>query len=255
MGALRAQGDGDDSLDPPSLVEANHGFVFKKRTIKQVIKEERQAEMEAATLRLQSATRGMLGRKEVRLGPAIDSLILFKGPKLSCNSHLQARKEFDSKMQQVDAATRVQSVVRRRLDKHKIDDLIQQKRVEEIIAEKEREELEQREQMDQNAERQSIFDMILTPFGTGSGSGDGNEMDEQAIRRAKEKRVAFVDLKKTDIPPDGKFWGSGYFVYWSDKHNRPYFYNPEMDETQWFPPDENKEDDDDVSTINAHFEE
>ena len=32
-------------------------------------------------------------------------------------------------MQQVDAATRVQSVVRRRLDKHKIDDLIQQKRV------------------------------------------------------------------------------------------------------------------------------
>jgi hypothetical protein len=153
-------------------------------------------------------------------------------------------------MQQVDAATRVQSVVRRRLDKHKIDDLIQQKRVEEIIAEKEREELEQREQMDQNAERQSIFDMILTPFGTGSGSGDGDEMDGHAIRRAKEKRVAFVDLKKTDIPPDGKFWGSGYFVYWSDKHNRPYFYNPEMDETQWFPPDENREDDDDVSTSN-----
>ena len=153
-------------------------------------------------------------------------------------------------MQQVDAATRVQSVVRRRLDKHKIDDLIQQKRVEEIIAEKEREELEQREQMDQNAERQSIFDMILTPFGTGSCSGDGDEMDGQAIRRAKEKRVAFVDLKKTDIPPDGKFWGSGYFVYWSDKHNRPYFYNPEMDETQWFPPDENREDDDDVSTSN-----
>ena len=115
--------------------------------------------------------------------------------------------------------------VRRRLDKHKIDDLIQQKR-EEIIAEKEREELEQREQMDQNAERQSIFDMILTPFGTGSGSGDGDEMDGHSIRRAKEKRVAFVDLKKTDIPPDGNFWGSGYFVYWSDKHNRPYFYNP-----------------------------
>jgi hypothetical protein len=42
--------------------QANHGFVFKKRTIKQVMKEEKHAEMEVATVRLQAATRGMLGR-------------------------------------------------------------------------------------------------------------------------------------------------------------------------------------------------
>ena len=50
--------------------QANHGFVFKKRTIKQVMKEEKHAEMEVATVRLQAATRGMLGRKEVRTQPA-----------------------------------------------------------------------------------------------------------------------------------------------------------------------------------------
>ena len=160
-------------------------------------------------------------------------------------------------MEQVDAATRVQSVVRRRLDKHKIDDLIQQKRVEEIIAEKEREELEQREVLQHEAEgRTSSFDMRMQPIhgsGGGGAGADGEGDEGGGPGRSKEKRVAFVDLRKGDIPPDGKFWGSGYFVYWSDKHSRPYFYNPELDETQWFPPDEDKEDDDEVRLIFISF--
>ena len=130
-------------------------------------------------------------------------------------------------MEQVDAATRVQSVVRRRLDKHKIDDLIQQRRVEEIIAEKEREELEHREQIEQKlneGNRASIFDLILEPIlgkpGSGGGGGGGSGTGAEAGGGGREKRVAFVDLKKSDIPPDGKFWGSGYFVYWSDKHRK-----------------------------------
>ena len=63
--------------------------------------------------------------------------------------------------------------------------------------------------------------------------------------------MAFVDLRKSDIPPDGKFWGSGYFVYWSDEHSRPYWGNPELDKTQWFPPDEDKEDDDDATRTSS----
>lgn len=59
----------------------------------------------------------------------------------------------------------------------------------------------------------------------------GEAAKESAVStgaKKKDVRVAFTDLKKADIPPDGKFWANGYFVYWSDKHNRPYFYNPEV---------------------------
>jgi len=204
--------------------QANHGFVFKKRTIKQVMEEEKKKEKEAATIRLQAAGRGMLGRA-------------------------QARQEYDLKMEQVVAATTVQSVIRRRLDQHKIDDLIQQKRVNEIIAEKEKEEKIRELDTKSANERKSIFDMILSPVGLAemiSGSNDAEANGQNATGRKKDKRIAFTDLKKSDIPPDGKFWASGYFVYWSDKHNRPYFYNPEVDETQWFPPEEDNDDDDDI---------
>jgi hypothetical protein len=212
--------------------QANHGFVFKKRTIKQVMEEEKRAEAEAATVRLQAASRGMLGRGK-------------------------ARREFDGKMQQVNAATKVQSVVRRRLDQHKIDDLVQQRRVEEIIAQKE---VEERAFAAgggaQPQEAASVFDMIMNPglaaaslsggLGGVSGGGGGLVSGAAVGGKKKDKRVAFTALKKADIPPDGKFWANGYFVYWSDKHNRPYFYNPEVDETQWFPPEEEEGDDDDI---------
>ena len=211
--------------------QANHGFVFKKRTIKQVMEEEKRAETEAATVRLQAASRGILGRGK-------------------------ARQEFDAKMEQVNAATKVQSVVRRRLDQHKIDDLVQQKRVAEIIAQKE---VEERAfagggATSQQQEAASVFDMILNPTlaATSMGGGastagiSGGSASSAVGGKKKEKRVAFTALKKADIPPDGKFWANGYFVYWSDKHNRPYFYNPEVDETQWFPPEEEEEDDDDI---------
>jgi ubiquitin len=201
--------------------QANHGFVFKKRTIKQVMEEEKKKEKEAATVRLQAAGRGMLGRAK-------------------------AREEYDSKMEQVDAATKVQSIIRRRLDQHKIDDLVQQKRVNEIIADKEKEEKLREHDTKQANERQSIFEMILAPVGLADMVGGPKAEAENASGRKKEKRIAFTDLKKSDIPPDGKFWASGYFVYWSDKHNRPYFYNPEVDETQWFPPEEDNDDDDDI---------
>ena len=35
---------------------------------------------------------------------------------------------------------------------------------------------------------------------------------------------------------------------------RPYFYNPELDETQWFPPDEDNEDDDDIEEFSDEEE-
>jgi hypothetical protein len=184
--------------------QANHGFVFKKRTIKQVMEEEKKKEKEAATVRLQAAGRGMLGRAK-------------------------ARKEYDQKMEQVYAATKVQSVIRRRLDQHKIDDLIQQKRVNEILAEKEKEEKLRELDTKQAQERNSIFEMFLAPVGLQDMVGGKTEEEtNKSSGKKKDKRIAFTDLKKSDIPPDGKFWAAGYFVYWSDKHNRPYFYNPEV---------------------------
>ena len=203
--------------------QANHGFVFKKRTIKQVMEEEKRAEKEAATVRLQAASRGMLGRAK-------------------------ARREFDSKMEQVNAAVKVQSIARRRLDQHKIDDLVQQKRVEAIIAEKEKEERVAQET--RAGEAAGLFDMILGGVSGGEagggGAGAGLQVGAAPGGKKKEKRIPFTALKKADIPPDGKFWANGYFVYWSDKHHRPYFYNPEVDETQWFPPEEEEDDDDDI---------
>lgn len=183
--------------------QANHGFVFKKRTIKQVMEEEKKKEKEAATIRLQAAGRGMLGRAA-------------------------ARQEYDMKMEQVYAATKVQSVIRRRLDQHKIDDLIQQKRVNEILAEKEKEEKMREIDTQQAKERNSIFEMFLAPVGLQDIVGKTEEEGAKTTGKKKDKRIAFTDLKKADIPPDGKFWAAGYFVYWSDKHNRPYFYNPEV---------------------------
>ena len=214
--------------------QANHGFVFKKRTIKQVMEEEKKAEKEAATIRLQAASRGMLGRAK-------------------------AREEFDTKMQQVNAAIKVQSIARRRLDQHKIDDLVQQKRVEQIIKEKESEEKQAAAEVFAAEEAASMFDAILSPFSavtgalTGAAAGvEGGKAGGGAAgsgppgTKKKEKRIPFTALRKSDVPPDGKFWANGYFVYWSDKHNRPYFYNPEVDETQWFPPEEENDDDDDI---------
>jgi hypothetical protein len=202
--------------------QANHGFVFKKRTIKQVMEEEKKAEKEAATLRLQAAGRGMLGRRK-------------------------AKEEFDQRMEQVNAAIRVQSVVRRRLDQHKIDTLIQQRRVEEIISQKEIEERALKEEkVGASAAADGMFGLFGGLMGGANSTTTAAEAATSAKAGKKDKRIPFTELKKSDIPPDGKFWASGFFVYWSDKHNRPYFYNPEVDETQWFPPEEENEDDDDI---------
>ena len=146
----------------------------------------------------------------------------------------------------VRAATLLQSMARGRLDTHKITELKQQCRVEEIIAQKEQEMQQEEERKRMKQTKGGILGGIMM--------GGNVEEEEDEIKAELEVKIPLEKMTKADIPPDGKFWGHGWFVYWSEKHDRPYFYNPEEDETSWLPPDDDDEDSDAVSEFSDEEE-